>query len=888
MSPSDQALLQWFNSKLNLLYYHHSPPCTGTDASEAIIVKGCDLRVCTLLRTFKSSDGSIDVDFDPPQVVHCPGSPDKYHLKINICKFRSPGDCVGSSASVVVEITSVQKPCWLEGDVSATPTYMTLHQLVFQPAKVVDVLSYPQNQSNSPVIEAALSEYMRSLGEGHLSTLLAQCCPSLDEKPNAPVRPQPREEDFNIYLQLLWGSLIAPVTPHAEHIKKKLTGINLSRHVELMLTFEGPPTVSYSPQSKEVEFCFDIILNGSNSKRFLMRFSVGKLVTHGSRSGGMYTAYHIDKDKGKALYRNTDGVSDDPCKYDIIATIRDKYIPRLWAYGFDTLYTSSNLVRVCEEQQPSPGALNASRELYMGSHAFVAAVSQTSINAHFLGKVVPVVGSGASKPIAGDPTPSNGQTTINFTSSHIRLLSDNQAILWVQIDRVAATQVRRFAEEDQIHREGASLRLALHMKLRIRPPSAVSSANLSLYEVYLDTADVQLLPQYSALPAGGDNATIHQLVELVWQEYILRLGQDNQNVIARVPVPTTASTTGYTIRTMFRHYTSTITATNWYEIVTESPTPPPPILLVYDMLEDLADSPSWDPFLGDELAISTLAITKDAFIEQVILPQLARYNEVTALIPTAQLTCDCPCPSAVYLMPSGDGWKAMAEKWTPTDDAFSQTYLFKRAYCVGERVSVESDVTNGGPAVSDPLLRDVFARQLYICKTENRLTISKSIDSDWTVTMTGSVELQSNDPAKVTARLTWNWAVIQSKASDIDIRPTAFKTVLDSLETEPPLEDEVAVLYSTSEEPSPDDASKKKSQALAKRLKDAFCGIVQKTNLPDPLSSMSDMVAVDGDFVLGKYVRRNEAGELFVDLYPKATPGAPLANGDSHGGASSI
>lgn len=116
---------------------------------------------------------------------------------------------------------------------------------------------------------------------------------------------------------------------------------------------------------------------------------------------------------------------------------------------------------------------------------------------------------------------------------------------------------------------------------------------------------------------------------------------------------------------------------------------------------------------------------------------------------------------------------------------------------------------------------------------------------------------------------------------DVDIKPTSFKTLLESLETEPPLEEEVTASEPPSGEPSTAAASNEKSRALAKRLKDAFCSAVQKTTLPDPLSDILGAVAIGEGFVLGKTIRRNTNGDVFVDLYSNTTPSAPVPNGVS-------
>ncbi|KAH9900702.1 hypothetical protein C8Q73DRAFT_214787 [Cubamyces lactineus] len=213
----------------------------------------------------------------------------------------------------------------------------------------------------------------------------------------------------------------------------------------------------------------------------------------------------------------------------------------------------------------------------------------------------------------------------------------------------------------------------------------------------------------------------------------------------------------YKIRTVFRRCPSITTVTNFLEMITGLQMSSPPILLLYGMADDKADLPSagwsWFPHTDDSgrLCISTLAITRDAFIEKVILPQLALYNQVTALVPTAQLACDYPCPSAVYLRPSGNGSKATAMMWTPlerAEDPFSQTYLFQDVYCAGEVITRQGptpDNTDVGVADSDPPSSDVVAQhKLYTCKTVNKLTIS----DNWAVTMAGSVELYSNDPAR--------------------------------------------------------------------------------------------------------------------------------------------
>ncbi|KAI0655794.1 hypothetical protein C8Q70DRAFT_1018093 [Cubamyces menziesii] len=543
---------------------------------------------------------------------------------------------------------------------------------------------------------------------------------------------------------------------------------------------------------------------------------------------------------------------------DIIKTIANEYIPSLWRLGFHVIYASLDwdAVTQCVVSPPPSGADQSgvtSGGPLMYGWDFVMAIPQESINTHYKGRVeyhFKKPGKGEGEVIH------NG---LRCTTLRIELLSHEHAIFWVSIDRITHSRPND---------EGWSVRpfrLAFHTKLgmRIAPASYTSATGYSVWEVYIDTsADVSFLPQYSALSHG-----IYNIVDLVKSEFIPFLTKDKHNVIAHVPVLLAAvegSTSPYAMKnakfcTTFSCNIESVTKENWHKTITGRRRAAAPILLIYGK-QPGADRtpcipPSWGPYAfqtkyGNGLSTGTVAIAKDTYIRYVIPAQLARLNDITALVPTIQLACNCSCDDVVYLESSGDGLKATAEMWKP-DTArpwSSQTYTFEF-----ERTS-SCDVQT----VIDEVRK---IKKLYECKTSNTLTISDRaiLGAGPTANIKGNIELRCIE-SKATARLTWTWNVIP----DTDVDVPSVETLLASVMTIPsPAESMVRG------DVRAEDESDKESRILAKRLKDAFRAVVQRAKLPIPIAGIPAVAKACGHLDHDKTVRCNENGDLVLGVYPR-------------------
>ena len=121
-------------------------------------------------------------------------------------------------------------------------------------------------------LSSILKEYMERLHQGGLSTLIAQSCPSRvsngcvppQSPPKATPPPSPTtpilcQSEFNVYVRVLWRNIVAKAGPPDVHPLEHFFGKSGNS-----LSFDGPPTVSYIPQSREVWFRFE---GGLNSDR---------------------------------------------------------------------------------------------------------------------------------------------------------------------------------------------------------------------------------------------------------------------------------------------------------------------------------------------------------------------------------------------------------------------------------------------------------------------------------------------------------------------------------------------------------------------------------------------------------------------------------------------
>ncbi|KAI0328830.1 hypothetical protein GY45DRAFT_945972 [Cubamyces sp. BRFM 1775] len=903
-------LLQSFNAKLLALYNHHYTPdhdgingeCAGAAKAEQSA-----LEVCSLLRTFKSCREPLDIDFDPPQLV-CSSSPGKYLLIVNLRALRSPSRCHPFRAIRTFEVSYVHQTYrWAPEGHFPGPTSIDMHTLALQDAELrLTHISHNDMPSGKAAISeeslsGILKEYMERLHEGGLSTFIAQACPSVvsngrvTPRPQSPLPATPNlcEQEFNVYVRVLWRNIVTNAGPEGhslEHVSGK-SGNSLS--------FDRPPTVRYIPQSREVWFCFQGSLNSvkSNTKFSAVWFSVGTLVT--SERQGVLIASRIDKDGFRAACKNPDVLPNGPFKSTIISMIRDEYIPLLWRYGFDVLRTTLDwtTIETIEPRALSDGTTKDFHEPRMNSWDFAVSISQTSINANLAGNAMTHTfpwalewkspshanGGGSHKAKNKGRSLRPVETfTATFTMSRIQLLSDGQAILWVQV----CPEDQDCKDEGEQPETGSTMcRLAFHVSMKMRLVDESATAP-SVWKIYLDTANLLFLPQYSTLPFPDRDVDgkYGDLVNFITQTYLPSLVKNNGNVIARVPILNVAAKSACSSMQYAKFHTTfgrrgatakAITVEDWFnELQTLSPA-----LLVYGtphkMDGALAIPPSWNwsPRLDDKnrLSVGTLAFGKEAFIEDVMLTYLARLNEITALVPTSALAYKSSCPHEEYLRSSGDGVNATAALWKRceshlTDDTSTRAYVFERTTSCVEEMIIDSAIQK---------------KTLCECKTNNKLIISDLTSPELTVTMTGEITLIRHHGSKgdTSARLTWEWEIIRCTGTDsnVEIASNWREKLLGSVKTNPGLDGQASSSYSCDKGPAGTSVAldrPKAARILEERLRDKFRDVVQNATLLDPLAIIRDAVAARGDFLLGDTIRCNDNSDLLIDLYPKANTDA--------------
>ncbi|KAI0655812.1 hypothetical protein C8Q70DRAFT_1018155 [Cubamyces menziesii] len=369
---------------------------------------------------------------------------------------------------------------------------------------------------------------------------------------------------------------------------------------------------------------------------------------------------------------------------------------------------------------------------------FVVAVSQESINTNL------VTGDAVRRTV--QRRDGGASFDARFAASRIELLSANQAILWICVEPGFQSNGK-----DDRHRQVISepLQLAFHVHLKLKSTSPVSATGRSVWEIYIGTANVSFLPQYSVLHLGDDGVdsgyhTLRDLIDFTATSFIPSLSANKQNVVVRIPILDAAagSSSPYTMvnaqfRTAFgrrRATVDTVTVENWHETMSQPRTFSPIILGAGDpaLLELLV--PRADVING--LSIGTLAIAKDAqIVERVIPAQLARLNAITTLVPMVHLGYKYSCPGMVYLESSGDGTNAADGMWQPVQ-AVDAVHSASRTYVYQSTSScTTTTVVNG-----------VTERtQTYTCKTTNKLTMSNMFSPELAITMTGNIELSCSD-----------------------------------------------------------------------------------------------------------------------------------------------
>ncbi|KAI0328817.1 hypothetical protein GY45DRAFT_1325812 [Cubamyces sp. BRFM 1775] len=880
MVPSDQLLLDCFNSKLQRLYEYSPTSQAAKGGQGAVNGQHCALNVCTLLRTYtpqaRTAGETYILDFDPPKLEY-DQIRDEYQLKISIRSFNSPtGSPCPATGSFKVDL--VQKKYQLEEGGFQGPTAMVMHTLVFQDAerRSAEFQSAHDGISKN-VLKEILHDYVQSLHEGGISTLLAQACPSLEIGGQPPVIALPRpavteprlrplfhDAAINIYVKMIWQIIVEKLQGGKEdNTVKVFTGRRIP------LTFSGPPTVSYDLQSGGVIFNFEGFASTDGLKGdapFSLSFTVGTLVP--SENQGVFTTQRINIDHTRPSCNHPHAVPEQRWMIDVIVTIRDEYIPFLWECGFDTVYASLDWNKTLKYIRMLPTLPKVSHDPLMHSWDFVVAISQESVNTQL------VTGNAVHYTVPRQD-PGEASVEARFAASRIELLSNNQAILWVCVNRDLRSNGKVDRHQPVIS-ETVHLAFHVHLKMKSSPPVAASGH--SVWEIYFDTANVSFLPQYSVLAAheGEDDREYHTLWDLVnftKATFIPSLSANKQKVIARIPILGAAiqDSTPYIMvnaqfRTAFgrpRANMNAVTVENWHETISQ-PRAFSPILLVYGTQPDASRTPatppswnSWSPHTHDikGLSTGTLAIAKDVqVVERAIPAQLARLNAITALVPTVHLWCSYSCPGTVYLESSGDGRDSTVGKWQPWQPADcgpfeSRTYVFQSTSSCATTTFIDGATRQ---------------KQTYTCKTVNKLTMSNLSSPELAITMTGNIELSCSD-SKATASLTWKWDIIEPGGPNFATAksPSAEK-LLSSLTMTPSVPDEVPGSGPRMENMS---TEAQKSKVMARRLKAAFRTIIKHATLPDPIAGMPAF-------------RYNENGDLLVELYSQAPEDAhPGMNG---------
>ncbi|KAH9900704.1 hypothetical protein C8Q73DRAFT_786125 [Cubamyces lactineus] len=635
--PNENVLaLQFVDAKLSWLY----------DKSTSGIAKGINEVSSLLNRAIielpcevnRSSTSRFELTFGKPQLRASSRSPESACvMRLFILEFRSPEKFSDKKADCTISIP------YESFDVNPGPrTRIRKLKLVLnlQEASVGEVQirknssddngENPITNEDYQLLGDMVKAYLKTLHEAGLHALLSHAVleehTAVSSTINPPTIPPIKIGGIDVHLinNYLWALWKIP-----NH--KKLETFD---HEDYTLTFKGPPTISPGEDECKIYLDFrDVTARKGKSSSTNVSVLFGGRVLE-SPQDQLQRELRIDTNASLTC-KNPDAEPGDTSRPIIIAAL-NSYMQVLWNCGFDTLYSSLRwniLVRSLEgveDEAARHTGFTESHEPHIADWDCEIVVSQALVNAQV---------SSISDDAEAGPTfqlPQREEIPARrakFKMTHVKLLSEQEAILWLHVTSLAVVGDGSYARADenivQQRVKWENIRLAFKVTLKLQAPVEHGDNESALWDLCLDTATADFDLQSSVLSFVDDDVKMKfdGLLQCITNDYFPFMERQRLHVLVQIPIIGTATKLPFMLSFPVGNHegdTGRGMSSQIYAIR---------IVWLLSKATRLADTPWATAFLRSSdcrCYFGPITIARPAFFSHILLPQLAHLNDLIA------------------------------------------------------------------------------------------------------------------------------------------------------------------------------------------------------------------------------------------------------------------